>query len=518
MKKCLSAAVLILSALGLFTSCKDEKSTNLTPLTVWFGPSSSDSPPPLKDWFVLDIVKRDLGIDLKVVPLPQSQQDQIEKIETAVKTNTLPDLFMVQQEELVSLVKRNLVARVDPMFKMMPERTAQMYDEQAKKVSSFDGICYGLSQAGSIAKNEGVLIRKDWLDKLGKDVPVTTEDYIEIMRAFTNDDPDGNGKNDTWGFGAFVEITPTEEGLGRRFMPFFGAYGVAGTFDTRKASAGLMIHKPEYYQALSYIRQIVAEKLIDPNWSAYGKDDFRNAWKSGRFGIMREQNAAYGLERGYKPFDENFPEGQWIVIDPPTGPNGDCSVGNYIQGYRTYAVSKRSAELGKLPAIAKFLEWMSTDGYYYIAYGKENENYMFDANGNVTTEGLPDPNLAYSKDAAAVLIQMRNMVFYNSDAELISRYPTWTSINGKKISALLTLREMQQKPWTPNLGAELLPVPEKDLKDYLEQGVMDFVEGKRDLSQESWKDWLAEFDRRGGLQWEKDCIDYARENNILTDD
>ena len=42
-------------------------------------------------------------------------------------------------------------------------------------------------------------IRKDWLDKVGMTAPESFEDVVEIARAFTTQDPDGNGQNDTWG-------------------------------------------------------------------------------------------------------------------------------------------------------------------------------------------------------------------------------------------------------------------------------------------------------------------------------
>jgi hypothetical protein len=81
------------------------------------------------------------------------------------------------------------------------------------------------------------------------------------MWDFTFNDPDGNGQADTYGYGAFIEIN-------------------------------------------NY-----------PNWMSYNKDDFRAAWKQGRFGIMREQNAAYATEANYAPFDKNFPQGTWMVVD-----------------------------------------------------------------------------------------------------------------------------------------------------------------------------------------------------------
>lgn len=51
------------------------------------------------------------------------------------------------------------------------------------------------------------MVRKDWLDKLGLDVPKTLDDVVEVARAFKNDDPDGNGVDDTWGLGVCNEMS-----------------------------------------------------------------------------------------------------------------------------------------------------------------------------------------------------------------------------------------------------------------------------------------------------------------------
>ena len=43
-------------------------------------------------------------------------------------------------------------------------------------------------------------VRQDWLDKLGLTVPKTVDDVYKVAYAFTYNDPDGNGKNDTIGY------------------------------------------------------------------------------------------------------------------------------------------------------------------------------------------------------------------------------------------------------------------------------------------------------------------------------
>lgn len=516
MKRIIKITVLFLAQAFLLAGCDrlDVADGNKnTEIEIWYSLYSSDAAPLPSDSFLVGLIEKRLGITLKAVPLPSGSERQDEAILEAARTNSLPDIFMVNRDVLASLVKENKVARLDSLYQRMPKRTEMMYDETSRMATSFDGVSYGLSQSGSIDRNEGVLIRKDWLERLGLPVPVTLDDFYNVMRAFTLNDPDGDGMNNTYGYGAYIDIRAIEEGLGCRFAPFFGAFGVEGTFNASKADPGLNIHKPAYRRALEYLRRLESENLMDPGWAVYTKDDFRAAWKAGKFGIMREQNAAFALESNYKAFDENFPDGEWILINPPVGPEGKSSVGAYTFGYRTYAVSRRAQELGKLPDIARLLEWMSTEGYNTVAYGEEGVNYMIDADGLVTTEGLSQPSLAYTQKAAAPSIQLRNLVFYNSNEELEARYPTWRTKNGREMSAFRILREMQGCVWT--MAADI-PGISKELKDFYEDGVRDFVLGRRDLR--TWELWLQEFDALGGADWERRSLLYADENSLLMDE
>ena len=511
--KIISSFLILGTALAVFTACERidiEGIGELNKIELWYGPYTNDAAPLPESCELIDFVEKDLGISLKAVPLPSGKEEQQEMILEAARTNSLPDVFMVNRDLLSVLVRQNYVTRLDSMYPLMPERTSKMYDDVARSMCSFGGHSYALSQSGSVDRNEGILIRKDWLDRLGLPVPVTTDDFYNVMKAFTINDPDGDGINNTYGYGAYIEIRAVEEGLGCRFAPFFGAFGVEGTYNANKKNPGLNVRKPEYKQALEYVHKLVEEGLIDPKWPTYSKNQFRAAWKAGKFGMMREQNAAFALESNYKDFDEKFPEGEWILIAPPVGPKGHSSVGAYASGYRNYAVSRRAQELGKLPIIAKLFEWMSTDGYITVVYGNEAESYMLDDYGNVTLEGLPDPSLAYTQKAAAPLLQMRNLVFYNSNEELESRYPTWYTTNGKEMSAFKLLREMQTYPWTITVN---IPPISKELKDFYEAGVKEFALGVRNLNE--WELWLQEFDKIGGADWERRSRLYVDENDLL---
>jgi putative aldouronate transport system substrate-binding protein len=486
-------------------------------IDLWYGAAVTEAGPPPSDWKVLPLIREKLNINLTITALPSNESDQDVKVQAAGASNTLPDIFMVRRDPWLNLIRVGLIAPVDALYPLMPGRSKVQYDNDSRGFTTVNGKSYGLASPGTIAKNEGILIRKDWLDRLGLSVPVTTEEYLEVMKAFTFHDPDGNGRNDTYGYGAFIEINNFEEGIGRRFDPFMGAFGVAGTWSVRAEDPGLNVRKAAYFDALSYIKQLIDEKVIDPNWISYGKDDFRAAWKQGRFGIMREQNAAFAAEANYTPFDKNFPDGEWMIIDPPKGPDGHLSVGVYTQAYRIYAVSTSAMEAGKGPAIARLLEWMSSDeGYYLLGWGEKGVNYTLNDKGVPVADGLPDPSKAFTSPEMQPFTQLRNMVYYNGEIELAARYPAYNApTSGKPMSALTVLYDMQSRPWTPNIGADALPAPNADLKRFYEQGVTEFLTGRRQLTRENWNAFVAEFDRLGGAEWDEAGINTAKAANYL---
>ena len=521
-KSILLVVLAVLLAMPMFAGgskeTKQAAGTPEDPITIdlWFGAAITEAGMIPEDWVGYDIIRNELGIDLNLTMLPSNESDQDVRIQAAGAANELPDIFMVRRPVLSNLVKQGLVAQVDDCFAKMPNRTALIYDENAIAHATIDGHVYGFASPGAIAKNEGLLVRKDWLDNLGLEVPTTLDEFLEVARAFTFDDPDGNGRNDTYGYGAFVETDATLKGYpGSRLWPIMGAYGVEGLWSFDSETAGLSIYKPEFYDFMVTLKQMCDEGIIDPNWLSYKKDDFRAAWKQGRFGMMYEQNAAYAATANYAPFDANFPDGEWIVIDAISGPEGKASIGAYDMNYRIYAVSQKAADAGKLDKICELLEWLSSDeGYYLVGWGQEGVNYVFDENGIPVAGDLGDN--AFTGSKGQVVTQLRKIVFYNGDVELASRYPTYvTEVSGKTMSALTTLREMQEKKWTSAIGSGTMPTPNADVQRYYDQSLAEFLTGARALTPENWQAFIDQFNAIGGEAWNQEGLAKMQADGLI---
>lgn len=73
-----------------------------------------------------------------------------------------------------------------------------------------------------------------------------------------------------------------------------------------KENFGLNIHKPDFFKFVTYVRQMMKEGIINLNWMAYKKDDFRGTWKQGRFRIIKEQNSALHNQNNHSSFHAHF--------------------------------------------------------------------------------------------------------------------------------------------------------------------------------------------------------------------
>ncbi len=476
-------------------------------ITLWANASVTEAAAPPDDWVVYKILREKLHINLIYTIVPPGTDGET-KLNAAAAANALPDFFQAfsasddQRGTIKRLYDLGLIAPVDDMLALMPERVKKHYnDAGALSLVTFDGKLMGLPEPPALPKREGLLVRKDWLTKLGLAEPKTLDDLYNIAVAFTEKDPDGNGKADTYGFGGFLNGT----GLGTRFDFIFGAYGVPGvwSWDNMTASFGLNVRNPDYPGALNYMNKLVKAKVIDPDWPTLKRDEFRARWKQGLFGIMWEDFAALTNKSNYTPFDTLFPDAEWIPVPAPTGPSGESAYGVYTGRGNIFAVSQKAADAGKKKYIAAFLEWLATDeGYYLVGFGEKDVNFKLDANGNVTTEGIPD-DLKWTSQARQPYTQMRNqLVFYNTQSEILARYPNWKTINGRTMEGMKFLLYDQSQPWWDGRGIALIsrPANAADFDRFYNEGLINFA--LKGVTDAEWTTFLAGLDTLGAKEYE----------------
>ncbi len=136
---------------------------------------------------------------------------------TMLNSGNIPDLFGAAQvgfqtHETTKYGNEGFFKDLTPLLETWaPNLYGKLHSGEynyAKTVTYAPGKVYSLptlmnldNQAGSLPEFQP-MINTAWLDELGLDIPTTTDEWYEVCKAFTEEDPDGNGKNDTFGYGS----------------------------------------------------------------------------------------------------------------------------------------------------------------------------------------------------------------------------------------------------------------------------------------------------------------------------
>ena len=146
------------------------------------------------------------NLDIEVLALP-GWSDATAKITLLMQDETQrPDIiwWWNMEKDYSQWVEAGLLVDVAPYM--------EKYTNMRDYYNSVDpGVLFYASDAsgaiyripGDVAEPacETLWIRQDWLDNLNLEVPKTLDELESVLYAFTNDDPDGDGQNNTYGLG-----------------------------------------------------------------------------------------------------------------------------------------------------------------------------------------------------------------------------------------------------------------------------------------------------------------------------
>ncbi|QOV18781.1 extracellular solute-binding protein [Blautia liquoris] len=147
-----------------------------------------------------------------------------EKMQLAISSNDIPDFGIVDNTMLASLVKNDMVEDMTNIYDSWATNVLKNISEQSDKIlfepTTYDGKCMAIPVVNSLGDTYPILyIRKDWMDALNLSEPKTMDDVFDMAMKFTQEDPDGNGKDDTYGLYMDKDLTGLDY-----IMASYGAY------------------------------------------------------------------------------------------------------------------------------------------------------------------------------------------------------------------------------------------------------------------------------------------------------
>ena len=230
-------------------------------------------------------VEKLIGKKLDITWVPNA--DYGDKLNVTLASNNLPDVMVVNEKSPTFVRAAEAGAFWDLTDKLDKYPNLKPADERTGLNSSVNGKIYGIYRVRPLLRS-AVVLRKDWLAKVGLQPPETVDDLYRIAKAFTEQDPDGNGKKDTYGL-----IIPKWPGIYASTSPYdtietwFGAPNGWGERDGKLVPG---FDTEEFYQANRWLKKWVDEGLINRDFATLDTGNWNDPFVQGKGGIIIDVN------------------------------------------------------------------------------------------------------------------------------------------------------------------------------------------------------------------------------------
>ncbi|NQX66108.1 extracellular solute-binding protein [Paenibacillus alba] len=233
-----------------------------------------------------------------------------------------------------------------------------------------DGKNYAIPRPRPTEGDTFFLFRKDWLDTLGLKVPTTTDELYQAYKAFTENDPDKNGKKDT--IGLAINATngdKVSDTLGQIENSFAKANGDWKWLNDQMVFKSFL---PEERQALEFVIKLYKEKLIPEDFASLKPSQVKDIVKTDKAGGLVDKTGTVVSDylNDLKKINPNVKETDFY---PATTINGYNPKGPGFSG--VLAIPKTVKE-DKMKRILKMIDtWMNDDVFAIQTYGMEGVDH-----------------------------------------------------------------------------------------------------------------------------------------------
>ena len=472
----------------------------------------------------------DLGIEVDVLFEAFMGAEASTKMNLLIATGDLPDLFGIQTTLLPQLIKAEQLADLTDVYDdyASPELKMLYGSENGQymlKAVSRNGKLYGLPNGGSTTENTQMLyIRKDWMENLGLEIPKNLDDVIAICDAFVNDDPDGDGEDDTYGLGLFKDIFSWEVCLTGFFNAFHAYPNTAALFNWLEDSNGELvpgIKQPEVKDALLKLNEMYNNGLIDPEFITKDGNALTEDITQGKVGIFF--GGTWEPDWRLKPLKVLCPESDWIIMRSPSVDENPAST--IIENTSVSGINVVNADCEYPEALIKIANLGKK-------YEKEDyNNYIQDADNNrffrvaVAIPNIEAPNgWIFSKSLRPALDTGDTSTLTDFGLEIVNRMNKWyddKDLNEWGVARIFgydstfdvvteysELGLLKRNEFYGEMGeAHKKYFPSLRGKEY--EVITKIITGELDIT--GWEEFIEYWDTQGGKEIEKEVNDWYDE-------
>ncbi|MFP4974638.1 extracellular solute-binding protein [Paenibacillus sp. CN-4] len=229
-------------------------------------------------------VERLTGIQVKI---EKPAADYSKKLMAALAGGEKYDLVYMGKTEMDQLVEQGVLMELsdkiagssvlsDPAV-IEPEEWMQIEYDGGKRYAVFNK-----KEGGTLP-----IVRQDWMEKLKLAEPATLDDYYAVLKAFKEQDPDGNGQADTYGLSTagLYDIQGFMSAAGVKYKYVIDDQGKRSIPYATEAAV------PVY----EWFAKLYQEGILDPNFATNDTAKMRELFLTDRVGVVTYWDAWVGL-------------------------------------------------------------------------------------------------------------------------------------------------------------------------------------------------------------------------------
>lgn len=450
--------------------------------------------------------KTNVHIEYETVP----EAALTEKVNLSLASSEIPDAYLscnIDSASQVKYGKEGVFVNMAPMIEQYGYEIPKAYEANnllPGAVTTPDGEIFalaGVNECYHCLYCGRAWINQTWLDNLGLDYPETTEDFVNVLRAFKEQDANGNGD-------------PNDE------IPMLGISGMwrASCYDfllgsfvyndftdrlsVENGTVNYVANTEEFREGLRFIRSLIEEELIDPVSLTITEDEAHV--------LTGGDVATVGVATGMAYWNVlSANDEEYIGLSPLEGPNGVRNA--FVRA--TGIVSGQFAITNKAENPEILFRWadaqFSEEATYFSSWGPEGEGWEKAPEG---TLGINGKQALYTvldgvNNTGAETIQnlaMPNIALANRTSD----FRLGQAVGGDDKSEE-RLYEAASKYYYPYAKEQTYPLMVMSAEDsavvneyktainaYVDEMISGFLAGTYDLDKD-WDSYLSEFDALG---------------------
>ncbi|NLP34285.1 MAG: extracellular solute-binding protein [Clostridiales bacterium] len=434
-----------------------------------------------------------------------SSSERSEKISTALASGDMPDVFLRckvsasdlllygEQGLFVDLTENDMLQTYAPNY----WNYLSKYADTRASVQYPSGAIYAFPQVNDgpeLRVSRKVFFNKNWLDRLGLELPRTTEEFYNVLKAFKEQDANGNGDpNDeipmsTGDFAAFQDSFLGAFGLSNR-----GQQNQIVDWDIENNKPRLIAGSDDYKNMLQFMNRLYTEGLIDQELFTMDGANFLTKAEDDRIGCFAFAN----LSSVPSDTTEN-----WVGLEEALeGPDGHKLWAPVRAHFHSTGAAVISSTNEHLEETLQWLDYFwSDEGNLFYHYGDVG----------VTAVAKDDGSYDWTDE---IYDKMTGSVTFD---EVVSSYTPYVGGNNPVVEVWSYFGGGETQPipaqtarnlfkygtdvywpsftFTTEENDQLTPI-QTDINKYIQSARTEFIIGTRSF--DTWDSYLADLDKMG---------------------